>query len=619
MIVVGIHDAHDSSACILRDGKLVVAAMEERFQRQKGISTFPKYAIEACFQEAGLSYRDIDRVAIATKRAVPTNVHNIVGTFSIRDHLRFNTEYYKPLLYESRLVPLAEVFPAYKPKGEMFYPLEKVPFITTAEVRGRELEDLAALRHDYAARFFGIEPAKVRFFDHHTCHALHAVYSSPVHRHRVAVVTSDGGGDGTYESVHVFDSGSMTCLHRGRTSLIGKVYASVTLLLGMDPHRHPYKVMGLAPYASAHHKAAPRDEFLKVVGVDGLRFTRAPELKDFFFHFKNALEAYRFDGIAGGLQDFVEIRLREWFANIAEAAGTRDFVFGGGVANNTKANLTLMKSGIVDSLFVPAGPGDEGLSIGAAFHAVYDELGAAGAYRAIARPRTAYLGPNLNSDAVREMEAHPFIREHYDARPGATADDVAELLANGEIVALCVGGMEFGARALGHRSLIADPSNKETLRRLNDLIKKRDFWMPFAPSVLAECFDDYLVKPNGIQSWADVPADYMTLCFETTPLGRKHLSSAIHAYDLTARPQAVTRETCHTYHAIISAFRKKTGIGAVLNTSLNIHEKPIVWRPVEIADEILVDLGVPLNHILVNDTLFSRRPAREAGGSLAAD
>lgn len=607
MIIVGIHDAHDSSACILKDGKLLVAAMEERFQRQKGISTFPQRAIEACLNAAGISHTHVDRVAIATKKIVPTNIHNIIGTFSISDHLRLNLKYYRPLLYQQKQVRLADVFPGYTPKGEMFYPIEKVPFATTAELKGNELDAIQIMRRDHVANFFGISPRCVSFHDHHECHAFHAYFSSPVRHPRTAVVTSDGGGDGTYESVHLVENGVFERLHKDRTSLIGKIYASVTLLLAMDPHRHPYKVMGLAPYASEHYKAGPRAEFMNAVGVDGLRFTRNPQMKDFFYHFKERLESYRFDGIAGGLQDFAEIRLSEWFSNIAEAAETRNFVFAGGVANNTKANLVLMKSGVVDSLFVPPGPGDEGLAIGAAFQAHYDYLRPAAGEHAIEPPNSGYLGPGIGKIAVREMEKHPFIRAHYDVRPGVDPDEIAEILATGEIVGLCVGKMEFGARALGHRSLIADPSNKDTLRRLNDLIKKRDFWMPFAPSVLAECFDDYMIKPDSIQSWDDVPADYMTLCFDTTPLGRVHLSSAIHAYDFTVRPQMVTPETCSAYHAIISAFRKRTGIGAVLNTSLNIHEKPIVMNPVEIADEILVDKNVPLNYILVENTLFSRR------------
>lgn len=161
--------------------------------------------------------------------------------------------------------------------------------------------------------------------------------------------------------------------------------------------------------------------------------------------------------------------------------------------------------------------------------------------------------------------------------------------------------MEFGPRALGHRSIIGDPSKPESVKKINEAIKMRDFWMPFTPSVLSEKIHKYVIQPK------DVSDAYMTVSFDTTELGKKHLAAAIHPYDQTARPQRVEKSVSPEYHAIIKAFEKRTGIGAVLNTSLNIHGKPIVRKPIDIAEEILSNADVRLDNIFVDGVLFSKK------------
>ena len=321
-------------------------------------------------------------------------------------------------------------------------------------------------------------------------------------------------------------------------------------------------------------------------------------MQDHFFYFRDRLRTFRFDGIAGGLQDFVEARLSEWFRNIHEETGARHFAFGGGVANNVKSNLAISELEFVDSLFVPPGPGDDGLPVGAAFCAYYDLLGPEAASRDIAVPGNAYWGTTVDDKALADFDEHPILRERYEKHPDVSSSQLAEILRNGDIIALCFGQMEFGARALGHRSLIADPSNIAAMRRLNDLIKKRDFWMPFTPSILSERFDDYMIVPPNID------ATYMTIGFESTALGREHLRAAIHPYDHTVRPQRVTQSVCPIYYSIIKEFERLTGIGAVLNTSLNIHEKPIVLRPTDIIDEIIEGGDISLPYLFVGGHLY---------------
>lgn len=598
MLVLGINDSHDASACLIENGKTLVALSEERCQRIKSVGGFPHNAIEACLKAANFSKKDIDHVAIATERLVPTNLHNLSATFGIKDYWRLHEEYYYPLLFEDRREKLSNVFPDYKPVGDMVYPLEKVPFITTSEVEGTEMEDIENLRLNFTSEFLGIDQSKISFYRHHRCHAFYAYYVNCNRSKNIVVVTSDSGGDNAYTSINIVNNGVFKKIHEARNSLLGKIYSSVTLLLGMMPDEHEYKVMGLAPYATEYHKSGPREIFLKALNVDGLDFVKASDMKDFFFYFKEKLKTFRFDGIAGGLQDFVEIRLVQWFQNIIKETKINDIVFTGGVANNVKANKRLTELDSVKSLFVPFGPGDESLSIGAAYCAIYDKLGAEKARDMIFSSSDAYLGGNVDVADHESFKKDPFILENYDRVDNCDLSLVASVIAKGEIVALCHGKMEFGSRALGHRSLVADPSKPESVRKLNDLIKKRDFWMPFTPSVLDGSYDDYVINPK------DIDSSYMTTTFDSTELGRAHLRGAVHPYDYTVRPQKVSSDICSMYYQLISEFKKITGIGALLNTSLNIHGKPIVMNPTDLLNEILLSGDIPLKFIYIEGSFY---------------
>ena len=601
MIILGINDSHDAVACLIKDGKILAAVGEERVQRIKGVGGFPRHAIEACLKSANVRKKDIDHVAVATKRLVPNNFYNTSATFTIRDHWRLQEKYFFPLLYEEKTPKLMEVFPDYKPLGDMAYPLCGVPFMTTAELRGSEMEDIQKTRLSFTSKYFDLEPDNISYHDHHRCHAFYAYYINPNKSEDMVVVTSDSGGDSAYTSISIVGNGIFKKIQEARNSLIGKIYTSTTLLLGMRPDEHEYKVMGLAPYATEYHKAGPRDIFLDALKVDGLDFVKASDMKDFFFYFKEKLNIFRFDGIAGGLQDFVEIRLIEWFQNIVKKTGIRNIVFSGGVANNVKANKRLCEIDCVDSFFVPPGPGDESLAVGAAYCAVYEMLGPQKALDVIAPTKNAFWGPNVDSSNYECFKNNPFVLQNYRVVDNCSLSEVAKVIARGEIVALCIAKMEFGPRALGHRSLVADPSNPQSARKLNDLIKKRDFWMPFTPSIMDECYDDYIINPKKIDS------SFMTITFDTTELGRSHLKAAVHPYDYTARPQNVTKETCPTYYQLIQEFKEISGVGALLNTSLNIHGKPIVMNPIDLLNEILLNQNIPLNYILIDSTFYVRR------------
>ena len=601
MIILGINDSHDASACLMQDGRLLIAQSEERTQRIKSTGGFPFSAIQECLKYTGIKADEIDYVAVASEILVPNNYWNTNTTFTVSDHWKMHEQYYYPLLFENKQVKFSEVFPNYHPKGELVYPIEKIPFAASSELSEDEMKDINKIRHDFIAKYFDIKKEQIRFVNHHQCHAYYAYFTSPIKKNNMAIVTADSGGDGAYTSISVVTDDKINEIWSDRTNLLGKIYTAVTLQLGMRPDEHEYKVMGLAPYASEFNKAGPRDIFMESLKVKGLSFEKNNEMKDFFFYFIDKLKIFRFDGIAGGLQDFVEERLEDWFLNIAEKTGSSDFVFSGGIANNVKANKKLSELDCVDSFFVPPGPGDESLSIGAAYLLSRDMMDQQSNAFEVQTFSSAYWGTDNDQDDYDAFANHAYVQENFTVHKQASLDLAARYLADGEIVGVCTGAMEFGSRALGHRSLLADPSRNDSVRKINDLIKKRDFWMPFTPSVLDGNYDEYVVNPKNISS------NFMTITFDSTELGREHLQAACHPYDYTVRPQRVTEETCPIYHELITAFKKQTGIGALLNTSLNIHGKPIVNHPLDILNEIIIPHNIPLNYLYIGNDFYIRK------------
>lgn len=601
-IIVGINDSHDASACVVIDGKLICAVSEERLQRIKNMGTFPKNAIKDCLKIAGIQKSDIDYVAVGNQNVSCLNLHNIVPSISIKDRYKIEEEYWIPTIYEGKNLKLRNILPDYKSRGILYYPVDEIPFAPNRELDEKTKRKIAEIRKKFIYDYFELPEEKVVFFDHHACHAFYGYYANPLRDKKdgFLVLTADAGGDGAYESINIFKDEKWKCLHKGHDNIIAHLYSYVTLLLGMKPHEHEYKVMGLSAYAKEHEKKKPRDFFRNCLKVEGLKFVRNPELKDFFKYLRDNLKTYRFDGIAGGIQDFAEELMTQWASNAIQESGVNDLGIAGGLGLNIKVNKKLAELPQVNSFFVPPGAGDESLSIGACYALLY-RLNNENLSHEISPLRHTYLGGGATEEEVQGLLNHPTIQRDYEIIRNATAEDVADVLCGGEICAVFQGKMEFGPRALGHRSIIADPSKPEIVMKINEAIKKRDFWMPFTPSVLTERINDYVVNPK------DINCSYMTAGFDTTDLGKKHLAGAIHAYDKTVRPQRVEKEVSSFYYKIIKSFERKTGVGAVLNTSLNIHGKPIIMKPIQIAEELLVSDGVELNNIYVEGILLRKR------------
>src|SRR5207302_1073541 len=272
---------------------------------------------------------------------------------------------------------------------------------------------------------------------------------------------------------------------------------------------------------------------------------------------------------------------------------------GGGVFMNVKANMLIADETWLGDLFVFPSCGDESNAVGAAYLGYLDLCAESGG-RAAPKPfGPAYLGPDIQESEIeavienRDLASRYRVSEHT-----AIEEKIAELLVSDGVVARCAGRMEFGARALGNRSILANPSDHRVVPLINRMIKNRDFWMPFAPTILAERAADYLVNPKGLAS------PYMMLAMPTRPEVLEALVAAVHPQDGTARPQILERTWNPEYHAVIAEFERRTGIGAVLNTSFNLHGEPVVCSAGDAVDTFERS-GLP--HLAVGRWLISKK------------
>ena len=565
MIVLGINETHCATAAVLHDGAIVGCASEERFSRLKNDAGYPRAAVDALLADLGIERSAVDLVVLAGARAYAREWMNRV----VHDDV-YARDYYGAGLDA--------------PAGGLRKRARKLGarLGLAAAARGKFVlseEERLGLVTDH----LDIAADRVLTTDHHTCHAAAAYFGSPFAGEPALVLTNDNSGDGlcaTATAAHgdVLDRREAAPSAPGS---LGSFYSFVTLLLGMRAGEHEYKVMGLAPYAPA---AAVERAALALRGVfdwsggDPALFAwkhRGPR-------YRLLLEAtlgLRFDGIAGGAQRLLEEALLEWARLMHARHGGERLALGGGVFMNVKANMLLAAEEWVRDLFVFPSCGDESNAVGAAYLG-YLELCRRRGTRAAPRSfGPAYLGPRLDDAEIEAVvRKRDLVTRHAVSEPARVEERIAELLERDGVVARCAGRMEFGARALGNRSILANPSDHRVVGLINRMIKARDFWMPFAPTVLAERAADYLLNPRGLAS------PYMMLAFPTKPERRDEIVAALHPQDGTARAHILEEAWNPEYHRVIREFERRTGIGAVLNTSFNLHGEPLVCSPDDAID-----------------------------------
>jgi len=550
MIVLGLVDSKPSGAAILCDNQIVAAIAEERLCRMKLAGGMPRAAIAQVMAIAGVTARDIDSVAVAQRVSVfePEPVP-WSGWFGPDEQLK--TRRFDRL--SSLLAPK----------------LGHLPLAWKAHHRLKQFVSRERLKKIPAilADAYGIA-APVRYYDHHYCHAAAAYYTSNFDR--ALVVTLDGGGDGRSGSVYVGSDGRLDEIASVDSfNSLGNFYSYVTELCGFAAEKEEGKITGLAALGEPIYADTLR-QFIRYQEPGRIRYT-VP-----MYH-RSALELIAerlpadFDPahLAASVQLILEevgvAFIRYWLRR----TGLRDIAVAGGVFANVKFNQHVHELEQVDRFFVHPAMDDSGLCVGSAQAALVNQPGA-NPVRLGQRLPNVYLGTTYTEREIEEAVQATGFQAHYDPQIQRT---IAHLLAQGHVVARFTGRMEYGPRALGHRTILYQTTDPSVNDWLNERLKRTEF-MPFAPATLAEhAHECYL----GLQG-AEDPARFMTITFSCTHKMKAQSPGAVHV-DSTARPQLVDAQTARDFYDILTAYHQMTGIPSLINTSFNMHGEPIVCSP----------------------------------------
>ena len=488
ILILGIHDGHNCGAALTVNGRVAAAICEERLTRRKNDVGFPERSIREVLRLAGADPRDLAEVAYASEFMHQTSYLTDLGPW------------YRVGLADQRK------------DAERSQDYQKLVF----DQRRRE-------RIEQAVALLGGPAERVGFVEHHLAHAAGAYYTYPHYRpgEPVLCVTCDGSGDGVAATVNVCRGNAIERIATtGRHASLGKIYSRTTMLMGMTPWEHEYKLMGLAPYADperCHRAAEPLRQLLRL-RPDGLGFEQVGELSiNYCYEYlREAFERVRFDVVAGAAQLFTEEMLLGLVRGAVAHTGIGRVCLAGGVFMNVKANMLLAALPEVERLHVMPSCADESLAIGACLHRYY-QLSAEPEH-ASSVLENLYLGGDFGlaeeEAAVSRMLSGTGVAV---SRPADVDLAAADMLARGQVVARSRGRMEWGARALGNRSILARADDYRVVAKINDKIKMRDFWMPFAPSIRAESAGRYFDDPKDqrphfmIYAYPSKPATYPQL------------------------------------------------------------------------------------------------------------
>ena len=597
MIILGICDSHEAHACIVRDGHLIAAMAEERLSRLKADMGYPQRSIDAVLQTCGISPEEIDAVAFAGQRGDAfQRLYKMNALFSVKDWIHQCKNYWKPILLDGEKLTPWDDFTLFKDvRGNDIQMDQYYPFLERARSADvSEYSDIfRKLRLETVVRHLGVEAGKVHFYRHEDCHKAYGIYSSPTKIDEAIVLTIEGGGDDSSATMSTFKNGQTTEHWASNAVNLGRLYRYVTLVLGMLPAQHEYKVMGLAPYGTEYHGKRARAFFDSLSTVEGNKILSTGIVKDLYYSVRDALEGERFDGIAWGLQTHIEDILRQWVENCILETGISDVVISGGVGQNIKACKHLIDSTSLNTLW--AGPicGDGSLGIGASWLASVELAPEV----EISGYETIYLGTEHDAQSVQDSIIRNKLSENFSIIKNVDADAIAGWIDDGMICARFSGRMEFGQRALGNRSILADPRRWGSVEQINQKIKYRDFWMPFTPSMTVEQTDMMIHNPKGIYS------PYMTMAFDLKPGFENSIPAATHPADKTIRPQMLCEEDNPGYYNLLKAFGRKTGMECLLNTSFNLHGDAIVESP---DDAVRTFLNSEIDVLVFDDVVVTR-------------
>lgn len=555
-----ISQGHDSAAVLLIDGELIAAAAEERFSRKKHTGSFPSGAIAYCLSEAGLSLGDIDEIA---------------HSFD-----------YEPI--------------------RTAYSLDPISYQLYREVFSRE--SILAQVHGHLNAF---PVDRVKQVNHHLAHAATAYFCSGWEECLVLVV--DGMGEAQSASVYHARQGKLEklCEISAKDS-VGILYSVVTLHLGFDFNADEYKIMGLAPYGDAERFRSFFEKAVELlpdgtIRIPPLRMNKSRDERENYLATRKYLANHLIKprdpdaeiagdhrDVAAALQDCLDRVMLHICGTFGRRTGLRRLALAGGVALNCTANGKLVESGIFDGIFVQPAAADDGSALGAAIFRSAQR----GAIRNVRMP-VPFYGPSYSQGKIEEAlcEFSDRIDVVRYSSLACASDEAARLIADGRVLAWYRGRMEFGPRALGHRSILADPGHHEMRNRINSMVKMREAFRPFAPAVtLRQAHRWFEVAPG-----AEFP--YMITTVNVREEHRAKLPAVTHVNG-SARLQTVSSSDNGEFHTLLEAVGKTTGREMVLNTSFNVKGQPIVNTPQE---ALATFLNTGIEFLFLENTLVRRR------------
>ncbi len=570
---LGIHDGHTATACLFKDGKIIACISEERINRIKEWGGFPKNAILEVLKISNVNPSDIKAVGVSSIFPPIRSVDELESHF-LKKLAKFSIKFIPKSIIRSS--SLRRIF------------LEIYEMLSNRKnYIKNELEKL------------GIR-AKVYLYEHHFIHAFTSHILSKT-RNENLIITLDGSGDLLSGTISIGRNSEIIRISEiSNYDSIGEFYMRITQFLGMKPLSHEYKVMGLSAYVDENDKHAIETFkiFKNYFEVKNLKvYNRTGAYKSLYLNlFKRQILNKRFDYIAFSAQKLLEEIVIELVRNAIRKTNIRNVVLGGGVFMNVKLNNKILMLDEVENLFVMPSCSDESLAVGCAIKCAIDE---GFKFEDVNFLEDIYWGTSYSKEEVEKAFENLDEKEFEIKYIGDDIDElVGELISENYIIARFKNRMEFGARALGNRSILANPSNLEVITKINKAIKQRDFWMPFAPTILYEDQDRYIINPKKYEGY------YMIMAFFTKEEAHKDLKAALHQYDLSVRPQILIKEHNESYYKLIKKFKEKTGIGGVLNTSFNLHGEPIVMSP---NDAIWTLKNSSLDGLAIENYLILRR------------
>ena len=591
---------HDSAAALMVGGKVVAAAQEERFTRDKHTPDFPKNAIKYCLEFAGLTIDELDAIVF----------------------------YDKPLLKFERLL---ETYYAFAPKG-------LVSFLKAIPVWLNEKMFLKKLIYDGLKEIGDFDKKNVTllFPEHHLSHAASAYYASPYTK--AAILTIDGVGEWCTASICLGDGNKISMLKElNFPHSVGLLYSAFTYFLGFTVNSGEYKLMGLAPYGNPEAEETTRfadliKQYLVDIKPDGSIW-----LDQSYFNYATGLRMVhdsKWEKIFGFSRRTEEGEIQQHHCNLALAiqrvteeivlkmaqeakrlTGSENICLAGGVALNCVANGKLLEADIFKNVYIQPAAGDAGGALGAAMatnYMYFDEP-----RRLNGEPDLmggSYLGPDYSDKEIELMSRKvKGVFKKYDEFEDLSKE-MASKIADGKVIGWFQGRMEFGPRALGNRSILGDARNPEMQKKLNLKIKYREGFRPFAPSVLSEDVSDYfdlhtdspymlIVSPVKMERRAHLPQNFHDMpLWDKLYYKRSDVQSITHL-DFSARIQTVHKETNPRYWSLINAFKQQTNYGLVVNTSFNVRGEPIVCTPY---DAFRCFMSTEMDYLVLNNYVYAK-------------